>query len=100
MYYEGWHMQSIAGCLKLSRQHVWQIIRAFEQDGFAGLEDQRIRPPEHPANQLTLPFLKTVLDIQREYPRARRFRVRGLVEQRVARNVPSVCRAACQNVRG
>ena len=89
MYYEGWHMQSIAGCLKLSRQHVWNIITAFEQDGFAGLEDQRTRPPDHPANQLTLPFLKEVLDIQHDYPKAGRFRVRGLLEQQMAGEPPS-----------
>ncbi len=89
MYYEGWHQQSIAGCLKLSRQHVWQLVRAFAQDGFAGLEEQRTRPAAHPANQLTLPFLKTVLDIQQEYPRAGRFRVHGLAEQRMNGNVPS-----------
>jgi len=83
MYYEGWHAQSIAGCLKLSERHVRRIIAAFEHDGFAGLEDQRTRPPDHPANQLTLPFLKEVLDIQRDYPRAGRFRVRGLLEQRM-----------------
>ncbi len=89
MYYEGWHMQSIASCLQLSRQHVWKIITAFEQDGFAGLEDQRTRPPDHPANQLTLPFLKEVLDIQRDYPKAGRFRVRGLLEQRMGDEPPS-----------
>jgi hypothetical protein len=89
MYYEGWHMQSIAACLQLSRQHVWNIITAFEQDGFAGLEDQRTRPPDHPANQLTLPFLKEVLDIQHEYPRAGRFRVRGLLEQQMPGEPPS-----------
>ncbi len=89
MYYEGWHAKSIASCLQLSERHVRRIIAAFEQDGFAGLEDHRTRPVDHPANQLTLPFLKTVLDIQREYPRAGRFRVRGLLEQRLERNVPS-----------
>lgn len=86
MHYEGWHARSIAGCLHLSERHVRRIIAAFEQDGFAGLEDQRTRPVEHPANQLTLPFLKTVLDIQREYPKAGRFRVRGLLEQRLDGN--------------
>ena len=29
MYYEGWHQTSIAGCLGLSRQHVWHILQAF-----------------------------------------------------------------------
>lgn len=82
LYYEGWHQQSIAGCLRLSRQHVRTILDAFQRDGFAGLEDQRTRPPLHPANQLTLPLLKELLDIQREYPRAGRFRVRGLLEER------------------
>jgi transposase InsO family protein len=89
LFYEGWHQQSIAGCLQLSRQHVGEIIAAFQRDGFAGLEDQRSRPPTHPANQLALPLLKEVLDVQREYPRAGRFRVRGLLEQRTGQPPPS-----------
>jgi putative transposase len=89
LFYEGWHQQSIAGYLKLSRQHVWHLLQAFERDGFAGLEDQRTRPPAHPANQLTLPFLKEVLDVQHDYPRAGRFRVRGLLTQRTEGELPS-----------
>jgi len=82
MWAEGWSKKSIAGCMGLSRKHVHMIVAAFQRDGFAGLEDQRTRPPDHPANQLTLPFLKEVLDVQRDYPRAGRFRVRGLLEKR------------------
>lgn len=82
LFYEGWHKTSIAGCLGLSRKHVWHILKAFERDGFAGLEDQRTQRHPPPATQLTLPFLKEVLAVQREYPRAGRFRVRGLIEQR------------------
>jgi transposase InsO family protein len=82
MWAEGWSKKSIAGCLKLSRKHVHTVIAAFEQDGFAGLEDQRTRPPDHPANQLTLPLMQDILDIQRDYPRAGHFRVHGLLEQR------------------
>ena len=84
MAYEGWNKKSIADCLKLSRTHVYTILEAFERDGFAGLEDQRTRPPQHPDNQLTLPLLKEILDIQHEYPRAGRFRVHGLLEQQRA----------------
>ena len=82
MYYEGWHRQSIATCLGLSRKHVWHILALFQREGFAGLEDQRTRPATHPENQLSLPFLTEILDIQQEHPRAGRFRVRGMVEQR------------------
>ena len=89
LHYEGWHHQSIAGYLGLSRQHVGHILRALERDGFAGLEDQRTRPPTHPANQLTLPFLTEVLAVQRDYPRAGRFRVRGLVGKRTGKAPPS-----------
>jgi len=85
MHYEGWQRQSIALCLGLSRKHVWHILRAFERNGFAGLEDHRTRPPTHPANQLSLPFMKDVLDVQRDHPRAGRFRVRGLVAKRTGR---------------
>jgi putative transposase len=82
MYYEGWHQQSIAACLGLSRNHVKRILEAFERDGFAGLEDQRSRPATHPENQLDLPFLAEVLAVQREFPRAGRFRVRAILAQR------------------
>jgi putative transposase len=89
MYFQGWNRQSIAGLLKLSHQHVGRIIAAFDQDGFAGLEDKRTRPPKHPANQLSLPFLKDVLDIQKEYPRAGEFRVHGILDHRADEKVPS-----------
>jgi len=88
MYYEGWHHQSIAHCLHVSRKHVWHILEVFKQEGFAGLEDQRSRPAAHPDNQLSLPFLKEVLDVQKEHPRAGRFRIRGVVTQRTG-GVPS-----------
>jgi len=60
----------------------------LKQEGFAGLEDQRSRPGAHPENQLSLPLLKEVLDVQEEHPRAGRFRVRGIVAQRTGK-VPS-----------
>jgi transposase InsO family protein len=86
---EGWNKKSIADCLKLARSHVYTILEAFERDGFAGLEDQRTRPPQHPENQLSLPFLKEVLDLQKEYPRAGRFRLHGLLEQQRETPPPS-----------
>jgi transposase InsO family protein len=89
MAYEGWNKKRIADCLKLSRTHVYTILEAFARDGFAGLEEQRTRPPQHPDNQLTLPLLKEILDIQREYPRAGRFRVHGILAQQHAEPPPS-----------
>ena len=86
---EGWNKKSIADCLKLSRSHVYTILEAFERDGFAGLEDQRTRPPQHPDNQLSLPFLKEVLDLQQAYPRAGRFRIHGLLGQQREEPPPS-----------
>jgi putative transposase len=90
MHYEGWQVQSIAGCLKLSERHVRRILAAFERDGFAGLEDKRQRPTDHPANQLTLPLMQDILGIQRAHPRAGKFRVRGLLgKQKKTRTLPS-----------
>jgi transposase InsO family protein/transposase len=89
MFYEGWERVSIAGYLKLSERHVRRILDAFEQDGFAGLEDKRTRPADHPHNQLTLPLLHKVFELQREYPRAGRFRIHGLLtSQHPAREKP------------
>jgi len=89
MWYEGWNKQSLAGCLQMARSHVHAIIAAFERDGFEGLEDQRTRPSPHPDDQLTLPFLKEVLDLQQEYPRAGRFRLHGLLEHQYGPDLPS-----------
>ena len=89
MAVEGWNKTSIAACLKLSRAHVYTILAAFERDGFASLEDQRTRPPQHPENQLSLSFLKEVLDLQQAYPRAGRFRIHGLLTQQRDEPPPS-----------
>lgn len=102
MWAEGWNKKSIAGCLKMARSHVYAIIDAFARDGFAGLEDQRARPAPHLDTQLTLPFLKEVLDLQQAYPRAGRFRIHGLLEQQHGPDVPSeatVGRAMAMNRR-
>jgi transposase InsO family protein/transposase len=78
---EGWRKASIAAVLRRSRKHVHEIITAFEEDGFAGLEDRRTRPPDHPANQLSLPFMDEVRTLQHEYPAAGRFRIHGLLDK-------------------
>ena len=85
---EGWNKKSIADCLKLSRTHVYTILEAFEREGFEGLEDHRRRPPDHPGNQLSLPFFKALLDLQHEYPRAGRFRIHGLLDKQRLEPLP------------
>jgi transposase InsO family protein len=89
MAQEGWNKASIADCLKLSRTHVYTILRAFAKDGFDALEDHRTRSSQHPGNQLSLPFFKEVLDLQHEYPRAGRFRIHGLLSQQRDEPPPS-----------
>ena len=70
-------------------RHVARLIKTFERDGFAGLQDKRTRPPNHPHNQLTLPFLEDVFPVQQEYPRAGRFRLNGLLEKKLGEDTPS-----------
>ena len=89
MFYEGWNKKSIAKLLKLSRRHVTTLIQAFEEDGFAGLEDKRTRPVNHPDNQMTLPFMEEVFQAQLEYPDAGRFRLHGVLEQQMGEDTPS-----------
>jgi transposase InsO family protein len=89
MFYEGWNKKSIAKLLKLSRRHVADLIAAFEKDGFAGLEDKRTRPTNHPDNQMTLPFIEKVFHAQLEYPDAGRFRLQGILEQQMGDDTPS-----------
>jgi len=86
----------------LDRSTVGEKARRFIQKGMLGLEDQRTRPSDHPANQLTLPLMKEILDIQRDYPRAGKFRVRGLLGRRIdgeRSNEAKVGRAMARNRR-
>lgn len=89
MFYEGWEKKSIAAVLKLARSHVTKIIQAFAEDGFEGLEDKRTRPANHPDNQMTLPFLDQVFKAQLAYPDAGRFRIHGILEQKMGDDLPS-----------
>ncbi len=82
MFFDGWNKASIAGVLRLSLNHVCDLIAAYQKDGFAALEDHRTRPAQHPDNQLTLPFLEELAEIQREYPRAGAYRVKALLERK------------------
>jgi hypothetical protein len=85
----GWNKRSIAGCLTMARSHGHALIAAFARNGFAGLEDHRAQPSPHLDTQLTLPFLKEVLDLQQAYPRAGRFRIHGLLAQQHGPDLPS-----------
>ena len=89
MFYEGWNKKSIAAVLKIARSHVTALIQAFERDGFEGLEDKRTRPTNHPDNQLTLPFMDKVFHAQLAYPDAGRFRIHGILEQKMGDDLPS-----------
>lgn len=89
LFYEGWNVKSIAGLLKVSRRHIMALIEAFDQDDFAGLEDKRTRPANHPDNQLTLPFMDQVFQAQLKYPDAGRFRLQGILEQQLGDDTPS-----------
>ena len=89
MFYEGWNKKSIAAVLKIARSHVTALIQAFERDGFEGLEDKRTRPANHPDNQLALPFMDKVFRAQLAYPDAGRFRIHGILEQKMGDDLPS-----------
>ncbi len=89
LFHEGWNRKSIAGLLKLSHQHVGRIVKAFAEEGFTSLEDKRTRPATHPGNQLTLPFMEEVFQVQQDYPRIGRFRVHGILEQKLGDDTPS-----------
>lgn len=82
MFFDGWSKTSIAGAMRLSLNHVCDLIAAYKKDGFVALEDHRTRPALHPKNQLTLPFLEELAEIQKEYPRAGAYRVKAILESR------------------
>ena len=90
MYHEGWKKKSISDLLKVSRPHIDTLLSKFEKEGFEGLEDKRTRPPHHPHNQLAMPFLDEVFEVQQEYPGLGRNLLFGVLESRLGEeNMPS-----------
>ena len=80
---EGWNkrvLRTASSCRGPMSIRFWRPL-----NGMVGLEEQRTRPPQHPENQLSLPFLKEVLDLQQAYPRAGRFRLHGYWSSSVRR---------------
>lgn len=90
MYHEGWKKKSISDLLKVSRPHIDTLLTKFAEEGFEGLEDKRTRPINHPHNQLVMPFLDEVFEVQQEYPGLGRRRLFGVLESRLGEeNTPS-----------
>ncbi len=90
MYHEGWKKKSISDLLKVSRPHIDTLLAKFEKEGFEELKDKRTRPPDHPHNQLAMPFLNEVFEVQQEYPGLGRNLLFGVLESRLGEeNTPS-----------
>lgn len=90
MYHEGWKKKSISSLLKVSRPHIDTLLAKFEKEGFDGLIEKRTRPPNHPHNQLAMPFLDEVFKVQQEYPGLGRNLLFGVLESRLGEeNTPS-----------
>jgi transposase len=80
LYYQGWNIKSISGFVGVSRKHIYTLLERFEEEAFVGLIE-RSHAPHHPPRKLSLPVLKKIADLQREYPYLGRFRIWGLLKK-------------------
>jgi hypothetical protein len=91
LYYQGWSPKSISGYLKISRRYIHKIMETFAQEHFAGLRSKSKSPKRH-YRKVYLPLMRRVYLLQKEYPRAGRFRIWGFLKDKLDVNERTIGR--------
>jgi transposase len=78
LYAQGWSKLSISRYLHISRTTVYEWIRRFEEQEFAGLQE-RSRAPKSTPRKAWLPLMIEVYHLQKRHPDAGEFRIWSLL---------------------
>ena len=79
LYHDGWSPRAIAGYLATSRARVHDVLKRWDEEGWAGLPD-RSRAPHRPTRKVDLVAMVAVRRLQ-ENPLLGEFRIHAALEQ-------------------
>jgi transposase len=81
LHAEGWSNTAIAAYLQTSRARVYEVLKRWTQEGYAGLDDRPSSAPHNPARKVGMDAISEVRKLVRESPDLGAFRVRAALEQ-------------------
>lgn len=79
LHAEGWSVSTIAAYMRTTRETVYDILRRWAAEGYAGLEDKS-RAPHHPARKVTMRDINEVKKLASN-PDLGAYRVMAALEQ-------------------
>ncbi len=81
LHSEGWSITAIAAYLQTSRARVYEVLKRWVEEGYAGLDDRPSSAPHQPARKANMEAISEVRKLVRESPELGAFRVRAALEQ-------------------
>lgn len=81
LHAEGWSITAIAAYLQTSRPRVYEVLKRWAEEGYAGLDNRPSSAPHKPARKAGMEAISEVRKLVRESPELGAFRVRAALEQ-------------------
>jgi transposase len=81
LHAEGWSITAIAAYLQTNRARIYEVLKRWVQEGYAGLDDRPSSAPHQPARKAGIEAISEVRKLVRESPELGAFRVRAALEQ-------------------
>jgi putative transposase len=81
LHAEGWSVTAISAYLQTSRARVYEVLKRWAEEGYAGLDDRPSSAPHNPARKANMEAISEVRKLVREAPELGAFRVQAALEQ-------------------
>jgi transposase len=81
LHAEGWSHTAISAYLQTPRHRVYEVLKRWATEGYAGLDDRPSSAPPHPARKVTIHEINEVSKLATDSPELGAYRVRAALEQ-------------------
>lgn len=81
LHAQGWSVKTISDYLQTSRARVYEVLKRWAAEGYAGLSDRPSSAPHQPARKASMEAVSEVRKLVREAPELGAYRVRAALEQ-------------------
>jgi putative transposase len=81
LHTQGWSVKTMSDYLQTSRARVYEVLKRWVAEGYAGLDDRPSSAPHQPARKASMDAISEVRKLVRESPELGAYRVRAALEQ-------------------
>jgi|GEM_PF-224575 len=81
LHAEGWSNTAISSYLQTPRHRIYEVLKRWVTEGYAGLDNRASSAPHHPARKANMEAISEVRKIVKDTPDLGAYRVRAALEQ-------------------